>query len=1029
MQVGRSSVQARPPRYRICPALLSRPSWARSRHRPLAALPLFTSILDILRKRWWKQGLEDGPVARSRASKARAREGREESFLERQLYLYYNVRSTTSDLQLFLALFLSVSLVNSCLRSLVVDGGAPSGFTAFWRDIYEVLILSFGQEFPEVDSPSISHQAFSVLVAAIGLASFALVLALVEQVVLEVIEENVRRGTRVFEAGHVLVLGWATSQRDLEVVWKTLEQLTHAYRNDGGATVVVLTQRPKLEMEALIKRVLPETDRLGSRFVFREGSPLVPADLETVAARHAAKTIVISDQSRCPEEADAQSVRCAILLDEMCDNPREGGQVVVQMSTSNAIPILRYACSSRVVPLPTARLNARRVAKMVKSPFIAAVSKQIMDFSNKGPSRRSRELNPAPGVGAAAQGGASGAGAEWRQQPSQSSSSDGSWTSRSESMGGGSDGSRASSPPCAPLRASKTEEGLEPGRLNSQYYQQQGMQQSQEQTVSRSRRGTTLSALAAGGGGAREGSVSRASSLGRQGGGPGGLVRALLTDPRQRRAAGSPLDAPQQQQQDSNMIFMVPVEYLVEDDRPERVLVAGWSEQSFMHNVLRELDHGESALPLGSEVVFVNTHSPQQLEYALRATSPRNIKVSHLQADPLQRHELMAVGLEGFKCAIVLCDDKWIDPDQDSANGIDELRQRDMLRLDAMVMMVQLNIRKVLDDGDRPTINIICQKVAFEGMTRFEDRNRLPLGISINFSSYSAKLLTQVAYSPASLIAYSNFGENADLVTIDASELADEGEAVSFMAIQRRAQLRRMTLVGWYMLPRKVEGALKLVVNPLGEEARSKARVWNTGEAAGKFIVLRPSLRVKALSTASLDDSYQVESHKQARWVVLAQQQAEQRAQAQAQAEQQAQSNSSPAPPVISLPALPGSITPRVQHPTAQLLACCCSGAVRARPAITADPAVWVADGSGAVFAQGEGRKGGKRAAGPAGEVGLGGAWAGAGAGAGKAAIEAGGVEKSAAPATAETKAGQAGQWSGQKWLPHRGSRRGPVPF
>ncbi|GFH27866.1 uncharacterized protein HaLaN_26251 [Haematococcus lacustris] len=124
---------------------------------------------------------------------------------------------------------------------------------ALCRDIYEVLILSFGQEFPEVDSPSISHQAFSVLVAAIGLASFALVLALVEQVVLEVIEENVRRGTRVFEAGHVLVLGWATSQRDLEVVWKTLEQLTHAYRNDGGATVVVLTQRPKLEMEALIK--------------------------------------------------------------------------------------------------------------------------------------------------------------------------------------------------------------------------------------------------------------------------------------------------------------------------------------------------------------------------------------------------------------------------------------------------------------------------------------------------------------------------------------------------------------------------------------------------------------------------------------------------------------------------------------------------------------------------------------------------------------------------------------------------------
>jgi hypothetical protein len=29
----------------------------------------------------------------------------------------------------------------------------------------------------------------------------------------------------VFESRHVLVLGWCSSQRDLEVVWKTLEQV------------------------------------------------------------------------------------------------------------------------------------------------------------------------------------------------------------------------------------------------------------------------------------------------------------------------------------------------------------------------------------------------------------------------------------------------------------------------------------------------------------------------------------------------------------------------------------------------------------------------------------------------------------------------------------------------------------------------------------------------------------------------------------------------------------------------------------
>ena len=38
-----------------------------------------------------------------------------------------------------------------------------------------------------------------------------------------------------------------------------------------------------------------------------------------------------------------------------------------------------------------------------------------------------------------------------------------------------------------------------------------------------------------------------------------------------------------------------------------------------------------------------------------------------------------------------------------------------------------------------PDINIICEKVATEGETRFEDRYRLPIGISVNMTSFSAK--------------------------------------------------------------------------------------------------------------------------------------------------------------------------------------------------------------------------------------------------------------------------------------------------
>jgi hypothetical protein len=62
----------------------------------------------------------------------------------------------------------------------------------------------------------------------------------------------------------------------------------------------------------------------------------------------------------------------------------------------------------------------------------------------------------------------------------------------------------------------------------------------------------------------------------------------------------------------------------------------------------------------------------------------------------------------------------------------------------SLVQTPQLNIRKLLEDASLPPINIICQKVGSEGLTRFEDRHRLPLGISVNLNSFAAKMLTQV---------------------------------------------------------------------------------------------------------------------------------------------------------------------------------------------------------------------------------------------------------------------------------------------
>jgi hypothetical protein len=50
-----------------------------------------------------------------------------------------------------------------------------------------------------------------------------------------------------------------------------------------------------------------------------------------------------------------------------------------------------------------------------------------------------------------------------------------------------------------------------------------------------------------------------------------------------------------------------------------------------------------------------------------------------------------------------------------------------------------------LQEAGMHTTILISEKCAFEGTTRFEDGLRLPLGISVNFPSFAAGILTEVS--------------------------------------------------------------------------------------------------------------------------------------------------------------------------------------------------------------------------------------------------------------------------------------------
>lgn len=78
----------------------------------------------------------------------------------------------------------------------------------------------------------------------------------------------------------------------------------------------------------------------------------------------------------------------------------------------------------------------------------------------------------------------------------------------------------------------------------------------------------------------------------------------------------------------------------------QKCLICGWAESNFMSDVLRELDRGPSALPPGTHVTLCNMHDAAALAATMRqwrAGAPRNLRLHHVRANPLHRHQLQQV--------------------------------------------------------------------------------------------------------------------------------------------------------------------------------------------------------------------------------------------------------------------------------------------------------------------------------------------------------------------------------------------------
>lgn len=215
------------------------------------------------------------------------------------------------------------------------------------------------------------QRVVAAFIAVVGIIFFASILGVIVDVIREKMESLRQGRSKVIENGHTLILGWTDKTILL------IEELCIANESEGGGVVVVLASERKEQMEIELKVQLPTSARLGTKVVFRNGSPLLMGDLEKVSA-HNAKALVVLASGGDADRADADTLRCMLSLRSL----RYGlsGHIVAEVRDVDNEPLVKLVGGSAVETIVSHDVLGRLMLMSARQPGLAKVYEALLGF-------------------------------------------------------------------------------------------------------------------------------------------------------------------------------------------------------------------------------------------------------------------------------------------------------------------------------------------------------------------------------------------------------------------------------------------------------------------------------------------------------------------------------------------------------------------------------------------------------------------------------------------------------------------------
>jgi voltage-gated potassium channel Kch len=183
--------------------------------------------------------------------------------------------------------------------------------------------------------------------------------------------DDLRKGrSRVVEDDHMLVLGWSAQ------VFTVVSELCAAAESKQGATIVVLADKDKVEMEDELATKVP--DLRGSRVVCRRGSPIDLDDLELGSPETARAIVVLGPETA--SDPDASVIKTILAL--VGHKPRESGRhhIVAEIRDLKNRAPARMVGRDQVELVMSSDVIARIAVQTCRQSGLSTIYTELLDF-------------------------------------------------------------------------------------------------------------------------------------------------------------------------------------------------------------------------------------------------------------------------------------------------------------------------------------------------------------------------------------------------------------------------------------------------------------------------------------------------------------------------------------------------------------------------------------------------------------------------------------------------------------------------